>query len=152
MITLAFYKAPGTIINAGIRLRTGSQYSHCEIIFNGVWFSMGTRLRDGFRARFKLITPKRGHWDFIDIPVDDCTDALRFAMAKEGAGYAWLQILFAHAIELNLNEKKRFTCSEICALCLQYALIKELQGIAAHTIDPGELFAILSKHYTTREG
>ena len=123
MIKLAFYKGRGDMFDRLIRLWTRSQYSHVEIIVDGIWYSSSPR--DG-RVRAKTIRPKRGHWDFRLIPLfeRDKASMLRFLESQTGKQYDWTGIFLSQIVPLNVQDPRRWFCSEICSAALKAGGIK----------------------------
>lgn len=88
MASLALYKAPGTRLDRLIRWRTGSIYSHVEIVIGSSWYSSSPR--DG-GVRRREIVPKPGHWDLV--PLDaDIERVVQLYSRTMGQGYDWLGI------------------------------------------------------------
>ncbi len=107
-VQLAFYKASGTWLDKAIRWRTGSAYSHVELVIGPHWYSSSPR--DG-GVRRREIDPKPGHWDFVPVDVDP-ERVTRLWAATDGEKYDWLGI-FGHAIGIpRIHSYGRWTCSE----------------------------------------
>ncbi len=105
---LALYKASGTRLDRLIRWRTGSIYSHVELVIGGSWYTSSPR--DG-GVRRREIVPKPGHWDFVPVDVD-AERIIRLWAATDGEGYDWLGIV-GHAIGIpRIHSYGRWTCSE----------------------------------------
>ena len=108
---LAFYKGKGDITDKLIRWWTKSPYSHVELVVDGWWYSTSPR---DLRVRAKRIVPKKDHWDFVEVEVDE--DWLYEVFAKtRGAKYDWLGIFFTQIVDLNIHSKSRYFCVEWCA-------------------------------------
>lgn len=116
---LAFYKDKGNFYDKLIRWYTDSPYSHCELVFSdGSFFSSSPR--DG-GVRFKVINPCPAQWDFIDLPLTLEQESMcrKIAALYEGKKYDWLGIYLSQIIKLNLQDRKRWFCSEIIIRVLQ---------------------------------
>jgi len=119
MMQLAMYKGRGKPGNYLTRWWTGSQYSHCELVIDGVCYS-ASFMDGGVRA--KEIDLASGRWDVIDIPWGDKSHALGFFDATRGAGYDWLGILGSQFINRRMHNVHRWFCSEWvgCAIGLPH--------------------------------
>lgn len=121
MPALAFYKAPGTIIDKAIRVRTGSPYSHAEFLPYGLghqrqapaWSSSS---RDG-GVRCKLIRFDEGRWDIVPVPWAP-DDALHRMAREDGKKYDYLGVLVGRSLGLPIQCPDRWFCFEICAYAL----------------------------------
>lgn len=134
---LAFYKAPGDLIDKSIRRWTKSEYSHCELVFsNGLWFSASPR--DG-GTRFKHIDIDPEKWDFICVPMtlEQELKVYDFCIAEDRCLYDWLGILFTQVIPLSFENPWWWFCSEVCVAAFQQAGL--CVGLVAHETDPEEL-------------
>lgn len=136
---LAFYKAPGTLIDKAIRLRTGSPYSHVEFLPYGgapgdeavAWSSSS---RDG-GVRCKRIHFRTDRWDIVPVPRAP-EEALHRFTREDGKKYDYLGVLVGRAFGVPIQNGSRWFCSEICAHAL---------GIGSpHTFSPGRLFSHIS--------
>lgn len=115
VVKLALYKGKGQIGNALIRRWTGSQYSHCELVVDGVAYS--SSIRDG-GVRAKVIEFDDAHWDVVALP--DCFAwkiEAHFA-ATRGAPYGWRDLLLSQVLNTARNESGAAFCSEWCAAAL----------------------------------
>lgn len=122
---LAFYKAPGTIIDKAIRLRTGSPYSHVEFLpfgFGGTlnddavaWSSSS---RDG-GVRCKLIRFRRDRWDIVQLQ-DVPEEALHRFAREDGKPYDYLGVLIGRSLGVPVHSQQRWFCSELVAFALGF--------------------------------
>lgn len=127
---LAMYKGPPTelvhtISHEGICLVTGSDYSHAELVFgeldrHGKCLCASASARD-HGVRFKnidLVTS--GRWDLYPIKGDEAA-AYRWFTEHQGAGYDYFGLgWFILPID-QINDPKRYFCSEAIAAALGYA-------------------------------
>jgi hypothetical protein len=110
---LAFYKGKGTIVDKAIRWWTGSNYSHVELVINGLWYSTSPR---DLCVRCKNIIPDSDHWDFVEVNIS--RGFPHFFRTTKGHKYDWLGIFFSQFFAFNIEDKKRWFCSEWCAKAL----------------------------------
>lgn len=114
-VYLALYKAKGKPGNAVIRWWTGSAYSHCELVVDGVWYSSSIQDK-GVRA--KVIDPKPGHWDLIPLPSHLAARILKHFEATKGDSYGWLELLRCQILNTNFSQTGAAFCSEWCAAAI----------------------------------
>lgn len=123
---MAFYKGKGNFFDALVRLVTRSEYSHCEIVIDGVCWSSSPR--DG-GVRRTQINLQSGHWDVIDLVGNEEAVSLWFK-SREGASYDWIGLIRT-VIPFFPHSKTKWFCSEACGAAL---------GINASTLSPQDLF------------
>ena len=126
---MAFYKGKGNFFDAVVRFVTRSEYSHCEIVIDGLCWSASPR--DG-GIRCALINLQSGHWDVIDIQGDAAAATLWFR-SREGAGYDWVGLIRT-VIPFFPHSETKWFCSEACGAAL---------GISASRLSPQDLFDLL---------
>lgn len=145
MIIVAFYKAPGNFFDKLIRLwpLSRGKYSHTEIIFpDGLWWSSSPR--DG-GVRYKPISADPKIWDLKRIPTSKSIESeVRGWCNKQlGKRYDWLGILFSQIFPLDIDDKKRYFCSESNVDALKVAGM--FNGVHSNTIDPNKLWDMLTE-------
>ena len=120
-VQIAFYKGPAKsiwqkIAHRVICVRTGSIYSHCELVIDGVCYSASAR--DG-GVRAKTIDLASGKWDVYDWPKDSTADyALSFYGLTRGCGYDWAGV-FRFLLPILPVAETRWWCSEWVAAALR---------------------------------
>ena len=125
---LAFYIAEnGNIVDKLIAWYTDSKYSHVELVYDGLWYSTSPR---DLKVRRKRIEPTEGHWDYLDVEIDE-TYVGEFFFITSGKKYDWLGILLSQFLPLNKHNREKWFCSEWCAFALK---IKE-----SHRYSPEDL-------------
>ena len=113
MVKLAMYKAPGTLLNRLIRLRTNSPYSHCELLLSdGLCYSSSHR-DGGVRRKYIEMVPE--HWDLIDMPWADELQIKDYWERTKGSGYDWLGVFVGQLFYVNVGTPGLYFCSEWCA-------------------------------------
>ena len=119
---MAFYKGPATDTwhQVGHRLTcwfTGSPYSHCELVIDGVCLSSSSR--DG-GVRAKRIDLASGKWDVASIadPTGALADnALQWFADHSGQAYDWAGIA-RFVLPFLPHHRRQWFCSEACAVAL----------------------------------
>lgn len=118
MMQMALYRGPATDTwhQVGHRLIawfTGSPYSHCEIVINGM--AMSSSSRDG-GVRFKAIDFASGKWHLVPLPGSEASVWAWFA-THEGEAYDWAGIA-RFIVPLLPQRHNQWFCSEACAAAL----------------------------------
>ena len=127
---VAFYRAEyGTWFDKLIAKITGSEFSHCELVFsNGTCFSASNR--DG--VRFAKIDFKE-HWVLIDVPLTAEQEYAMLAWCTKQVNpkYDWLGVFLGWA---GIQQSSRWFCSEICAealmACTDQKMFKPYKSIS----------------------
>jgi len=114
-VQLALYKGKGQIGNALIRWWTSSEYSHCELVIDGVSYS--SSLMDG-GVRGKIIQFKPEHWDFVDLPWADADAVMDYFVATDADRYGLAGLLVNQVFNRNQRTPHAQFCSEWCARAL----------------------------------
>lgn len=123
---IAMYKGPARSVwhkigHAFTCLWTGSEYSHCELVFDvrdssSYTLCASSSGRDG-GVRFKRINLASGHWDVYPIEGDEVA-AARWFVDHVAAGYDWFGLLWFVLPIKAFNNPKRYFCSEAMAASL----------------------------------
>lgn len=147
IIKLAFYKAShGNILDKIVAWWTrpcywkvweSSQYSHVEIIVDSTLCIGASPRENGVRLKSINDLYISDKWDIVEVEVDKKYTILDGIYSELGKEYDWLCIFFSHIVKVGIQEKKRWTCSELAA--------EKVLGIHenAHKINPSELYNIL---------
>jgi len=117
---LALYKGEGDWTDKVIRWWTRSEYSHCEIVIDDVWYSASPR--EG-NVRAKEIEPQEGNWDYVEIVCSPEQEQIVLGTfeANMGSGYDYMGIVLSQVLPIGIQMSYRWFCSEICAQALMYA-------------------------------
>jgi hypothetical protein len=110
---VAFYKHQDRFFDKLVMFVTGSTYSHCELIVNGVSYSAS--MRDG-GVRQKLIDYKSDRWDVLEIEGEAMT-AVRWFHEHEEDGYDYLGLL-GFLLPWRTEMQTKWFCSEAVAAAL----------------------------------
>jgi hypothetical protein len=132
-VQLAFYKGSGDWTDKAIRLWTRSKYSHVELVVDDMWYSTSPR---DMKVRKKLIVPKEGNWDFVEVNAD-ITAVYKLFFVTEGKEYDWKGILLSQLFPFNKHDKNKWFCSEWCAEALGYE--------NSNRFSPGKLYKEVTK-------
>jgi hypothetical protein len=111
-VQLALYKGKGLIGNALIRWWTGSQYSHCELVVDGICYS-SSLMDKGVRK--KVIDLKPENWDLVDLPSYLAPGVLEYFELTKGQKYGWLDLIRSQIFNTASDEEGTSFCSEWCA-------------------------------------
>lgn len=112
---LILYKAPGSIWDKGIRVVSGSMYSHAELIIAGnIYSSMY-----GVGVRKKAAVLKLEDWHSFEC-IQSGRKALDVFEKEQGSEYDTFGAL-RHACRLFREHPEKYTCWEICAEMLGMA-------------------------------
>lgn len=111
-VQLALYKGKGLIGNALIRWWTGSQYSHCELVVDGICYS-SSLMDKGVRK--KVIDLKPENWDLVDLPSYLAPRVLEYFELTKGQKYGWLDLIRSQIFNTASDEEGTSFCSEWCA-------------------------------------
>jgi len=133
LVKIAFYKSSGDLVDKTIRLLTKSQYSHCEIIYNDLWYSSSPRDKG---VRKKVITEDNTKWDIFHIYIDE--DRLQNIYTKYAAsGYDFLGIFLSILFKFKIQDKNKVFCSEFLAeiLGLAYPYMYTPESLYRYLLD-----------------
>ena len=124
MIRIAHYKGKGNLFNKIIRAfqrlrspKAYAKYSHTEIVIGNRWYGASNREN---RVRVRKITGNSGNWDFTEIPMSKRDMAILeiFLKSQVGEGYDRLGIVFSQIVPLQIDDPKKWFCSELVAEAL----------------------------------
>ena len=120
-VQLALYKGPPSSLLHNIshyttRLFTWSNYSHAELVIDGVCYSSSAR--DG-GVRSKIIDLSSGHWDVFDIYVSEQTKvkALSWFTEHNGDPYDYRNVV-RYVLPFIGHNKKHWVCYEAIGAAL----------------------------------
>lgn len=116
MIQIALYKK---VVNWDlgawiIRLWTSSEYSHCELVIDGISYSCS--VQDG-GVRAKPIALNTNSWDYLDIKWADEKKVLEYFQKTSGRPYGWGALIRRQLFNIRGEDGSSF-CSEWCAAAL----------------------------------
>lgn len=114
-VKLALYKGKGKLFNRLVRWWTGSQYSHCELVVEGLWYS--SSLMDG-GVRRKHIDPRPGHWDFIELPFVSADQVRAYFYETDDDKYGVIGLITAQVFNRNRAQDHAQFCSQWCAAAM----------------------------------
>ena len=111
---LAFYKAEGTLVDKVIRWWTRSNYSHVELVIDGLWYSSSPR--DGGVRKATIVA--KDNWDLVEVEVEEAwvEDLYR---TTEKCGYDFKGILGNEILPFRVHSESKYYCSEWCAEALR---------------------------------
>ncbi len=136
VVEIAFYRGGGGIYDRLIRWRTSSQFSHCEMVVDGLCFSASPR--DG-GVREKYIDTHNGKWVKVQLPTVD-PEAVWFMYGQtRGAKYDWIGAIIGRGFGAKAHSGDRWFCSEWCAEAIGFS--------DSWRFSPADLFAVLRGRY-----
>ena len=146
---ICFHK-PKSIIGFLITLRTLGKYSHCEFIYNDyVYLSNpgGVRIKPFIYKGNMDIFELNNH---IEVPV-----VLKEFTKLKGKGYDYGAIFFSQLLELGIEHKDKYFCSELCIHLinkgLDESLTYNLKKLKASEFSPAKLYKYLKNMELIKE-
>jgi len=142
-ITLAFKKYDikpsfsDKLLDKAIKSWTKSPYFHCEIIINDDWISSSPEAGSVYRNKLKEL---KSNYDYITIEVDGRKNkkVQKFIDSQLGKKYDYFGIFFSQIIDVELDNKNKWFCSEIVAYILKmYGVNLEEKS---NQYSPGKLY------------
>lgn len=115
MVYLALYKGKGKFGNGLVRWWTRSQYSHCEMVVDGVSYS--SSIMDG-GVRSKVITFDDQKWDLMTLPESMGQRVIEYFEATKGQSYSWIDLIRSQLFNRSHDEPEAAFCSDWCAAAL----------------------------------
>lgn len=138
---ISFHR-PKSLIGFLISLRTLGKYSHCELVYNDYVY-----LSNPGGVRIKPFVYK-GNMDIyeldshIEIPI-----VLEEFKKLKGKEYDYSAILFSQLLELGIEHKDKYFCSELCLHLinkgLDDSLTYNLKTLKANQFSPSKLYKYL---------
>ena len=152
MIKIAFYKGSGSSLllkatNLLIKVWTMGKYSHCELIISDSksdrWYSI-SGMGLGIIRRNSNYQYVDSEWDIYSVNTEASDGELEKLLILEmGKKYDWVGIFFCQIFSINMEDPKRWFCSEYCMASLKKALILKSNNSAQST-SPNDLVRIMS--------
>ena len=138
---ISFHR-PKSIVGFLITLRTLGKYSHCELVYNDyVYLSNpgGVRIKPFIRKDNMDIYELDSN---INIP----TFLKEFEKIK-GKGYDYWAIVLSQLLEIGIEHKDKYFCSEMCIFLINKALDESLtynlKTLKASAFSPAKLYKYL---------
>lgn len=118
---IAFYKGPESPLGWAIRWRTGSPYSHSEVVLEGgagqVSTCFSATVREGVRVKTIRLEPDE--WDLVEVPHNAVIAQHIEAMKRQATKpYDVLGVLTFGSPWASAQGKRRWFCSELCAAAI----------------------------------
>jgi len=127
---------------------TKSEYFHVEIAIDGKWiiscFESGVIIKD---YQENVFDPD---YDYYEFEISDLTEIQKelfwdWINKEVGTGYDKLAIIFTQFINLEIENKDKWFCSEITARILQLFYVKEFIDCKPNMLAPKHIYEML-KH------
>jgi hypothetical protein len=138
---ISFHK-PKSLVGYLISLRTLGKYSHCEFVLNDYVY-----LSNPGGVRIKPFVYKE-NMDIYELDSNiDIPTLLTEFKKLQGKGYDYGAIFFAQLLELGIEHKDKYFCSELCIHLLNKALDEslthKLKTLKPSAFSPAKLFKYL---------
>jgi len=115
MVRLALRKHDTRLTARFIQYWTGSPYSHCELVVDGMCYS-SSAMDGGVRCKeIHLDTEK---WDVIDLPWADGAQIVAYFRETDHHRYGWLGLVTSQLFNLNRETDGAQICSQWCGAAL----------------------------------
>lgn len=98
-----------------IQYWTGSIYSHCELVVDGLCYSSSV-MDKGVRSKQIELDPAK--WDVIDLPWASAQQVVRYFKGTDSNTYGWISLITSQLFNRNQTDKSSQFCSEWCAAAL----------------------------------
>ena len=138
---ISFHK-PKSLVGFLISLRTFGKYSHCEFIYNDYVY-----LSNPGGVRIKPFVYKSNMDIYeLDSNINIPTFLKEFEKIK-GKGYDYWAIVLSQLLEIGIEHKDKYFCSEMCIFLINKALDESLtynlKTLKASAFSPVKLFKYL---------
>lgn len=111
-VQLALRKNDTRIGARFIQYWSGSIYSHCELVVDGLCYSSSI-VDKGVRVNKIDLEPDK--WDIIDLPWANSEQVLKYFKETDSNTYGWLSLIGSQLFNRNQTDKTSQFCSEWCA-------------------------------------
>lgn len=115
VVKLAVYIGKGKIGNSIIRVWTGRQESHCELIVDGLAYSSSVMDKG---VRKKYINLESGKWHVVDIPWASKEQIIAYYEKTKSNKYGWWSLISSQVFNRNRDSSNTDFCSGWCAEAL----------------------------------
>lgn len=115
MVSLALRKHDTRLTARFIQYWTGSPYSHCELVVDGLCYSSSAM--DG-GVRCKAIDLDLEKWDVIDLPWADGAQVAAYFRETDHHRYGWAGLVTSQLLNLNRETAGAQFCSQWCGAAL----------------------------------
>lgn len=95
---------------------TGSVYSHCELVVDGLCYS-SSAMDGGVRAKAINLDPQK--WDIVDLPWANALDIKYYFAKTDGHTYGYTSLITSQLFNRNQTDEDSQFCSEWCANALR---------------------------------
>ena len=138
---ICFHKPKG-LLGYLITLRTFGKYAHCEMVLNDYVYYTNPG-----GARIKPFIYK-SYMDIYEINLPFSVDYFIEQFKKyQGKGYDYWAIVLSQLLELDIEDKERYFCSELCLILINKlmddSLTYNLKSIKANQFSPSKLYKYL---------
>lgn len=134
------WKGQAGFVGRMIRLKSGSPYTHAELLF-----SDGDRFRINSDVHAEFYRPKDApkwrveDWDCVELDGGDEAAVRTWCTGEIGTQYDWRGILFCQLFPWGWHHEDRWFCSELCVAALQAGKFAQVEGMKPWYISPAKL-------------
>jgi hypothetical protein len=123
---------------------TGSNWIHTELIFNeGISVSSWAKYQ-GVTCRLTKDTVRYPqYWELYYVGDFDVLPMINFLNSQMRKGYDWQSIMWTYALPFRLQNKERWTCSELVYYALAHYSPITISQISPETPTPGQIRQLL---------
>jgi len=114
-VLLALRKHDRRLTARFIQWWTGSPYSHCELVVDGLCYS-SSAMDGGVRCKAIDLDPDK--WDVIDLPWADTAQIVSYFHETDHHRYGWVGLICSQLFNLNRETAGAQFCSQWCGAAL----------------------------------
>lgn len=111
-VQLALRKNDTRLTAKAIQWWTGSIYSHCELVVDGLCYS-SSAMDGGVRSKHIYLDPEK--WDVIDLPWVEAERVVSYFNKTDPYRYGYFGLIKAQLFNRGKGQSKTPFCSEWCA-------------------------------------
>lgn len=114
-VQLALRKDDARLTARFIQWWTGSPYSHCELVVDGLCYS-SSAMDGGVRCKAIDLDPDK--WDVLELPWADASQIVSYFYETDHHRYGWFGLICSQLFNLNRETAGAQFCSQWCGAAL----------------------------------
>jgi hypothetical protein len=124
-----------------IKFYTKSNYYHAEIIIGNTWYSSNS---DEGGVSIHQLRKLNNNYDYFEIKIDPehISKGIQFLLSQRNASYDWTGILFSQFFKINIENRKKWFCSEIVCGTLKAMNEEKVKYLRCADIAPEDLYQL----------